>query len=76
MTEEQLIAWGEIVTSAQEAAKNLRFALSKPKGLPPFEQSKLRRRLARVEAILAMDTLYQRLCQMEEAPGDFLPETW
>ena len=70
MTDSQLSAWEEVVAAAKRDAANHRMALNIKK-LAYYEKSAHRRKLVRCEAILAMDALYQRVRQIEEAPGGF-----
>ena len=70
MTDSQLEAWEEVVAAAKRDAANHRMALNLKK-LAYYEKSAHRRKLVRCEAILAMDALYQRVRQIEEAPGGF-----
>lgn len=70
MTDSQLSAWEEVVAAAKRDAANHRMALT-IRRLSPYERSGARRKLARCEAILAMDELYQRVRQIEEDSGGF-----
>jgi len=70
VTDSQLEAWEEVVAAAKRDAANHRMALNLKK-LAYYEKSAHRRKLVRCEAILAMDALYQRVRQIEEAPGGF-----
>lgn len=70
MNDSQLHAWDEVVAAAKRDAANHRMALAVKK-LAYHEKSAIRRKLARCEAILAMDVVYQRIRQIEEAPGAF-----
>lgn len=73
MTDSQLSAWEEVVAAARRDLPKHRLAL-KVKTLAYYEQHALRRKIARCEAILAMDEVYQRIRQIEEAPGSFEAE--
>lgn len=73
MTDNQLAAWEEVVAAAKRDAANHRLSLTTKK-LACYEKSALRRKLARCEAIVAMDETYQRIRQIEEAPGGFESE--
>lgn len=70
MTDSQLQAWDEVVAAAKRDAANHRVALRIPY-LSSYERSAARRKLERCEAIVAMDALFQRIRQIEEAPGAF-----
>lgn len=73
MTDSQLSAWEEVVAAAKRDAANHRMALNIKK-LAYYEKSAHRRKLLRCEAILAMDEVYQRIRQIEEASGGFESE--
>lgn len=73
MTDSQLSAWEEVVAAAKRDLPKHRLAL-KVKSLAYYEQHALRRKIARCEAIMAMDDLYQRIRQIEEEPGAFAAE--
>lgn len=70
MTDSQLEAWEEVVAAAKRDLPKHRLAL-KVKVQPYYERHAVQRKLARCEAILAMDEVYQRIRQIEEAPGAF-----
>lgn len=70
MTASQLEAWDEVVAAAKRDLANHRVSLTIKK-LAYYEKSALRSKVARCEAILAMDALYQQIRQIEEAPGGF-----
>lgn len=73
MTASQLEAWDEVVAAAKRDAANHRMSLN-VKTMAYYQRNALRRKLARCEAILAMDALYQQLRQIEEEPGAFAAE--
>lgn len=70
MTDSQRSAWEEVVAAAKRDAANHRMALRSHR-LAPHERTIVRRKVARCEAIVAMDALYQRIRQIEEDPGAF-----
>lgn len=71
MTTSQLEAWDEVVAAAKRDAANHRLTI---KATQYYKRAAVRRKLARCEAILAMDALYQQLRQLEEEPGAFADE--
>jgi len=70
VTDSQLSAWEEVVAAAKRDAANHRMALRSHR-LAPHERTIGRRKLARCEAILAMDVMYHHFRQLEEDPGVF-----
>lgn len=72
MTDSQRSAWEEVVAAAKRDLPKHRLAL-KVKTLAYYEQHALRRKVARCEAIVAMDDLYQRILLWGEPSGGPLP---